>query len=89
MTMRDFCCSVAAVVIIDGGGDDKFERKRLNLLRLRDQTACIKNFHISEIIVHIHFCMYMQMWNLHAHNEQGFTVLMKTWSFGLFCNVPI
>jgi hypothetical protein len=44
MTMRDFCCSAAA--IIDGGSDDKFERKRLNLLRLRDQTACIQIFHV-------------------------------------------
>jgi hypothetical protein len=70
MTMRDFCYSAAAV-IIDGGGDDKFERKLLNLLRLKDQTACIQIFHIWEIIVHFHLCMYMQIWNLHAYNEQG------------------
>jgi hypothetical protein len=84
MTMRDFCCSAAAV-IIEGGGDDIFQSKGLNWLRLRDQTACIQIFHIWEIIVHVCFCMYMQIWNVHAHKEQRFTVLMKTWPFGLFC----
>jgi hypothetical protein len=87
--MRDFCCSAAAVIIIDGGGGDKFESKGLNLLRLKDKTACIQIFHTWKITVHIHFCMYMQIWNLHAHKEREFTVLMKIWSFGLFCKIPI